>query len=98
MNQYNTDNLNWKKKIGNFQNKILVTRNLVTTTVLNKNVSEVKNELCNHGKYVTTLEFNKLRTEGSLARLKQAKLLAETDFDNKLTSFNKRKTSNKKNI
>ena len=42
MNQYNTDKLNWKKKIGNFEIKILDTRNLVTTTVLNKNVSEVK--------------------------------------------------------
>ena len=88
MNQYNTEKLNLKKKIGNFENKISDTRNLVTRTVLNKKIIEVKNELRNHSEYVTTLQFNKLTAQGSLARLKQANLLAKTDFGNKLTSFN----------
>ena len=60
MNQYNTEKLNLKKKIGNFENKISDTRNLVTRTVLNKKIIEVKNELRNHSEYVTTLQFNKL--------------------------------------
>ena len=49
----------------------------------------------NHDKYITTLEFNKLSAESFAARLKQVNLLTKTDSDNKLTSFNKRITSNK---
>ena len=70
MNQCNTEKLNLKNKIGNFENKISDTRNLVTRTVLNKKIIEVKNELRNHSEYVTTLQFNKLTAQGYLARLK----------------------------
>ena len=49
----------------------------------------------NHDKYITTPEFNKLSAESFAARLKQVNLLTKTDSDNKLTSFNKRITSNK---
>ena len=49
----------------------------------------------NHDKYITTLEFNKLSAESFAARLKQVNLLTKTDSDNKLTSINKRITSNK---
>ena len=49
----------------------------------------------NHDKYITTPEFNKLSAESIAARLKQVNLLTKTDSDNKLTSFNKRITSNK---
>ena len=38
--------------------------------------------------------FNKLTAESFAARLKQANLVSKTDFDNKLTSYNKRITSN----
>ena len=48
-----------------------------------------------YAKYITTPEFNKLTGENFTARLKQADLVSKTDFDNKLTSFNKRITSNK---
>ena len=48
-----------------------------------------------NSKYVTTQEFNKLAAEYFAARLKQADLVNKTDFDNKLTSFNKLITSNK---
>ena len=44
---------------------------------------------------ITTHEFNKLRPENFAARLKQADLVNKADFDNNLTSFNKRITSNK---
>ena len=45
--------------------------------------------------YITTSEFNKLTAENFTVGLKQAHLAAKTDFDNKLTSFNKRIASNK---
>ena len=40
-------------------------------------------------------EFNKFTAENLAARLKKANLLNKTDFDNKLTSLNKRITLNK---
>ena len=40
-------------------------------------------------------EFNKFTAENLAARLKEANLLNKTDFDNKLTSLNKRITLNK---
>ena len=46
-------------------------------------------------KHTTAQEFIKLTAENLAARLKQAELVNKTDFDNKLTSFNKRMTSNK---
>ena len=49
----------------------------------------------NHGKYIATPEFNKLTLENFAARLEQANLVTKTEFDNKLTSLNKRITSNK---
>ena len=48
-----------------------------------------------HGKYITTQEFNKLIAKRFAVRLKQTDLVNKTDFDNKLTSFNRRITSNK---
>ena len=68
---------------------------LVTTTVLNTKISEVENKIPNHDKYITTPEFNKLTAENFTARLKQANLVTKTDFDKKLTSFNRKITSNK---
>ena len=46
-------------------------------------------------KHSTAQEFNKLTAENLAARLNQAGLVNKTDFNNKLTSFNKRMTSNK---
>ena len=48
-----------------------------------------------HNKYITTPEFNKLTSENFAARLKQANVVTKTEFDNKITSFNKRVTTNK---
>ena len=62
---------------------------------MNKKISEVENKICNHDKYITTSEFNKLTAENFTVRLKQANLVTKTDFDKKLPSFNKKITSNK---
>ena len=67
----------------------------MTTTVLNTKITEVEYKIPNHDKYITTPEFNKLTAENFTARLKQANLLTKTDFDKKLTSFNRKITSNK---
>ena len=67
----------------------------MTTTVLNRKISEVENKILDNSKYTTTQEFKKLTAENFAARLKQADLVKKADFDNKLTSFNGRFTSNK---
>ena len=94
INQYNTDNKNLEKKIETMIKKISDTIGLVTATVLNTNISEVENKIPDNSKYITTQEFNKLTAENFAARLKQPNLVNKTDSDNKLTSFNKRITSN----
>ena len=65
------------------------TSSFVATTVLNTNISEVENKIPNQDKYITTPEFIKLAAEHFLARLEQNNLMTKTDFDKRLTSFNK---------
>ena len=48
-----------------------------------------------HDKYITTPEFNKLAAESFVARLAQANLITNTDFNTKLSSLNQKITSNK---
>ena len=48
-----------------------------------------------NSKYISSEEFSKLTVENVKARLKEDHLVNKTDFDNKLTSFNWRITSNK---
>ena len=67
----------------------------MTTTLLSTKISEVENKIANHDKYITTPEFNKLTSERFTARLKQTDLVTKSDFDERLTSINKRITSNK---
>ena len=57
--------------------------------------SEVENKSPDNSKYITTQEFYKLTVERFAARLKQADLSSKTDFDNKLTDFDRQITSNK---
>ena len=64
----------------------------MTTTVLITKISEVVNKILDNTKYITNQEFNKLAAENFVARLNQADLMSKTDFDNKLTSFNRRIT------
>ena len=76
-------------KVSKVENKIPDTTSLVTTTVLNTKISEVENKIPDNLKYITTQKFNKLTAKSFATRLKQADLVNKTDFDNKLTSFNK---------
>ena len=82
-------------KISEVENKIPNTGNLVTINILNTKNNEVENKIPNHVKYITTPEINELTAESFAARLKQPNLETKTDFDNKLTSYNRRITSNK---
>ena len=61
----------------------------MTTIVLNSKIGEVENEIPNHDKCITTPKFNKLTAENVTARLNQVNVVTKTDFDNKLTSFNR---------
>ena len=79
-------------KISEAENKIPYVSGLVTSTVLNTKISKVENKIPNHDKCITTPEFNKWTVESFAARLKQADLVNNTDFDNKLTNFNRRIT------
>ena len=76
-------------KISKVENKMPHTSTLLTKTI------SFENKIPDDSKYITTLEFNKLRAENFAARLKQADLENKTDFDNKLKSFNRWITSNK---
>ena len=74
----------------------LVTKSgVVTATVLHTKISEVENKILEHAKYIISQEFNKLTAEHFTAIIEQADLVNKTDFNNKLTSFNKRIASNK---
>ena len=83
-----------KTKISEVENKIPDTSSLVTTTILNTKNSKFENKIPNYVEYISTPEFNKLTAQSIAERLKQGNLVTKTDFDNKLTSFNKRVTLN----
>ena len=70
----------------------------MTNNVLNTKISEVENIIPDNFKYITTKEFNKLTAENFTARITQEDLVNKTGFDNILTSFKRRITSNKTNI
>ena len=69
----------------------------MTATVLNTKISGFENKIPDNSKHITTQESNDLTAENYEARLKQADLVNKTDFDNKLTSFNRRTFRNKQN-
>ena len=85
-------------KVSEVENKLADASSLVTTTVANTKISEVENKTPDYDKYITTQEFNKLFLQNFTARLKEANLVSKTDFHNKLTSFHRKNTLNKKNI
>ena len=74
-------------KLSEVEYKILDTSSLVTAAVLNTKIGEVENKIFDNAKYITIQVFNKLTAENFAARLKKAKLVSKTDFDNKLISF-----------
>ena len=66
-------------------------------TNYDKKISQLEKKLTdhNHGKYVTTPEFNTLPASVFNAGLAQANLIPKTDFDAKLSSLNIKITSKK---
>ena len=82
-------------KLSEVEDKIPGTSSLETTTILNKTFSQVENKIPNNSKYISTQDFNKLTAQTFAARSKQTALVNKNNFDNKLTSFNRRITSNK---
>ena len=63
----------------------------------NTKTTEIEKKLTdyNHDKYITTPEFNTLAASLFNAWLAQANVLTKTDFDVKLSSLNRKITSNK---
>ena len=79
------------------ENKIPSISNLVRKIYYNTKVTEIEKKLTDHTheKYITIPEFNKLIAENFASRLAKANLVTKTDLDNKLTSLNRKITSNK---
>ena len=79
------------------ENKIPSVSSLVKKIDYNTKITEIQNKFNNHnhGKYITTPEFNTLAVDVFNARLAQASLIAKTDFDAKLSSSNRKITTNK---
>ena len=74
------------------ENKIPDVSTLFKKTDYDAKISYIENKVTNHDhdKYITVSEFNKLTTGNFAARLGQADLLTNTNFDAKLTSLNKK--------
>ena len=72
------------------EKKIPSVSGLVTKIDYSTKISDIEKKIIdhNHGKYITTPEFNKLTTENFKGRLAQANLVTKTDFDTKLQGLN----------
>ena len=79
------------------ENKIQIVSNLVKKTGYNTKISDIENKITdhNHGKYITTLEFNRLTTENFKTRLSQGNLITKTDLGIELKKSSDRATSSK---
>ena len=79
------------------ENKIPSVSNLVKKTDYNTKITEIENKLNNHnhGKYISTPEFNTLTADVFNATLAQANFITKTDFNAKLSSLNRKITANK---
>ena len=89
-------NLATKTELTTVENEILSISNLVKEADYNTKVTETENKLNNHNhdKYIDTSEFNKLAADVFNARVAQANLITKTDFDAKLSSFNRKVMEN----
>ena len=66
---------------GNDVARDVVIFGLVTTTILNTKIGEVKNKIIDYAKYVTTPEFNKFAGPIFDTKLKQANLATNSDLN-----------------
>ena len=80
------------------ENKIPDVSSLVKKTDYDTKISEIEEKVSdhNHGKYITTPEFNILAAMVFNARLAQAGLVTKTDFDAKRKIVDKKTNSNKR--
>ena len=78
--------------LGAVENKILDVSTLVKKTDYDARISDIEKKVSDHdhGKYITTSEFNSLTAKNFTARLAQANLVTKTDFDAKVKSLNKK--------
>ena len=93
----NVRNFVAKTALTTVENKIPDDSSLVKKTDYNKKITEIKKNLNdhNHGKYITTPEFNTLAADVFNARLAQANLVIKTDFDNTVLTLNNKIAVNK---
>ena len=91
------NNSETKTALTTVENKILDVSNLVQKIDYNTKITETDNNLNNHNhdKYIDTQEYNKLDADVFNVRIAEEKLITKTDFDAKLSSLNKKNTSNK---
>ena len=82
------------------ENKIPNVSSLVKKADYNTKINEIENKVNdhNHGKYITTPEFNILAAKAFNARLAGADLVTKTDFDIRLQSLNKKLAQIKQSI
>ena len=82
------------------ENKIPNVSSLVKKADYNTKINEIENKVNdhNHGKYITTPEFNILAAKAFNARLSGADLVTKTDFDTRLQSLNKKLAQIKQSI
>ena len=85
-------NLATKTALTAVENKIPNISNLVKITDYNTKITEIEKK---HNEYITTPKFNKLAADVFNARLAQANIVTKTDLDTKLSSLNRKFTSNK---
>ena len=80
------------------ENKIPNINSLVKKTDYDVKITELEKEVTdhNHDKYITTPEFNTLADDVFNARLAQANLITKADVDSKLSSLNRKLTTNKR--
>ena len=86
-----------KTALTTVENKIPDISSLVKKADYDTKVTEIENKLVdhNHDKYIDTSNFNTLATNFFNARLAQANLITNTDFDAKLSNLNRKITENK---
>ena len=86
-----------KTALATVENKIPDVSKFVNKTDYNTEVTEIENKLANHNhdKYIDALEINKLTADVFNARIAQANLITKTEFDSRLSSLNRKITSNK---
>ena len=94
---HSINNLATKTALNTLENKIPSISGLVKKTEYNTNITDIENKFNNHNhdKYVATSEFNTLAADVFNARLAQANLITNTDFDAKLSSLNRQITAHK---